>query len=477
VSSEVHDVVVVGGGPTGLLLACELRLQGLQPVVLERDSSPTTVVRSLGLHARSVEILDQRGMLSPFLEQGTQYPMRGSFAGIMTPVPTGLDTAHPYLLGIPQTVTDRLVAEHAAGLGVEVRRGVEVVDVSQHDDAVTVALSYGPALRACFVVGCDGGRSTVRRRLGVAFPGEAATAEWLMGEMEVTTPADELTARVAEVRERHRWFGVGPMSGAYRVVVPAAGVAEDRTVPPTLEEVRARLRAVAGTDFGVHSPRWLSRFSNATRLAETYRVGRVFLAGDAAHVHPPIGGQGLNLGLQDAFNLGWKIAAQANGWAPADLLDTYDAERRPVAADVFDTIRAQIELTEPGPGPEAARRLLAQLLTLDDANRYLVEKIAGIGIRYDVGGDIPIVGRRLRDVALSDGRLFDRMHAGRGLLLDRNGSVPVDGWHDRIDHVVDGSDELDHDAYLLRPDGYVVWSGDDAAGSDAALTRWFGVPS
>ena len=262
--------------------------------------------------------------------------------------------------------------------------------------------------------------------------------------------------------------------GVYRVVVPAEGVAEDRSVPPTLEEFKQQLRAYAGTDFGVHSPRWLSRFGDATRLAERYRVGRVLLAGDAAHVHPPVGGQGLNLGVQDAFNLGWKLAAEVDGWAPEGLLDSYHAERHPVAADVLDNTRAQMELMSPEPGPQAVRRLLSELMDFEDVNRYLIEKITAIGIRYDFGEGHDLLGRRLRDVRLKRGRLYELMHGGRGLLLDQTGRLSVAGWADRVDHVVDVSEELDVPAVLLRPDGHVAWVGDDQQELLSALPTWFG---
>ena len=284
----------------------------------------------------------------------------------------------------------------------------------------------------------------MRKLLGVGFPGEPARVEWLLAEVELTAPSETVAAVVAEVRKTQLSFGVGPAGdGVYRVVVPAAGVAEDRTVPPTLEEFRQRLRVIAGTDFGVHSPRWLSRFGDATRLAERYRVGRVLLAGDAAHIHPPIGGQGLNLGIQDAFNLGWKLAAEVDGWAPEGLLDSYQAERRPVAAAVLDNTRAQMELMSTEPGPQAVRRLVSELMDFEDVNRYLIEKITAIGIRYDVGEGHELLGRRLRDVRLKRGRLYELMHGGRGLLLDQTGRLSVAGWADRVDHVVDVSEELD----------------------------------
>ena len=473
------DVTVVGGGPTGVMLAAEVRRHGVRVLVLERDAEPTRVVRALGLHARSIELLDQRGLLDRFLPLGTQYPIGGFFAGISKPVPDRLDTAHPYVLGIAQPITERLLTEHATELGVEIRRGHDVVGLSQDDSGVTVDLADGTQMRSRYVVGCDGGRSTVRRLLGVGFPGEPARREWLSGEVEVTAPPAEVAAVVTEVRRTQRGFGVGPSGeGLHRVVVPAEEVAEDRAVPPTLEEVRRRLRAVAGTDFGVHSPRWLSRFGDATRQAERYRTGRVLLAGDAAHVHPPVGGQGLNLGLQDAFNLGWKLAAEVHGWAPPGLLDTYHAERHPVGADVLDTSRAQAELLSTRPGPQAVRRLLADLMDVDEVVRLLVERTTAIGVRYDVGDGHRLLGRRLRDVRLTRGRLYPLLHRGRGLLLDPARRLSVTGWADRVDHVVDGSPELDDvPAALIRPDGHVVWVGDDQHDLLTTLPGWFGAAS
>lgn len=469
------DVIVAGGGPTGMMLASELRLHGVHVLVVEKDVEPTEVVRSLGLHARSVEVMDQRGLLERFLALGKQYPVGGFFAGIPKPSPERLDTAHPYTLGIPQTTTDRLLTEHAIEVGVELRRGCELVGLSQDEDGVTVELADGTELRSRYLVGCDGGRSTVRKLLGIAFPGEPARVEALLGEMTLTASLETITEVNTEVRKTQLMFGAGPLGdGVYRVVVPAAGLAENPRVPPTFEEFKRQLQVTAGTDLGAHSPRWLSRFGDATRLAERYRAGRVLLAGDAAHIHPPTGGQGLNLGIQDSFNLGWKLAAELNGWAPEGLLDSYHTERRPVAADVLDLTRAQMTLMSLEPGPQAVRRLVSELMDFEDANRYLTEKIIAIGIRYDFGEGHELLGRRLRDVELKRGRLYELMHEGRGLLLDQTGRLSVAGWADRVDHVVDVSEDLDLPAALLRPDGHVAWVGEDQEDLLSHLPKWFG---
>ncbi|MFE0369258.1 FAD-dependent monooxygenase [Streptomyces tendae] len=471
------DVIVAGCGPTGAILAAELRLHGVRVLVLEKETEPASFVRIVALHMRSIELMAMRGLLDRLLKHGRRRPVGGLFAAIPAPAPKDLDSPYAYLLGIPQPVLVRLLEEHAVALGARVRHASTVAGFQQDDQGVTVELADGERLRARYLVGCDGGRSTVRKLLGVGFPGEPSRNETLMGEMEVGVPPEEIAAGVARVRESRQRFWLRPFgAGVYSVVVPSADVG-DRAVPPTLDDFRRQLRAVAGTDFGVHSPRWLSRFGDATRLAEHYRVGRVLLAGDAAHIHPPTGGQGLNLGLQDAFNLGWKLAARLGGRAPDALLDTYQAERRPVAEDVLDNTRAQMELHATDPGPRAVRRLLTELMDIDEVNRRLTEKITAVGIRYDFGEGPNLLGRRVPDVEVAGGSLYGLLHRGRGLLLDRTGRLTTGGWSDRVDHLADPTAALDVPCVLLRPDGHVAWVGDDQRDLDGHLSRWFGEPT
>lgn len=469
------DVIVAGGGPTGLMLAAELRLAGVRTVVLEKLEEPSGLSRARGLHVRSVEVMDQRGLLDRFLAHGERFQAGGFFSAIIKPWPDGVDTAHPYGLAIEQTVTERLLTERAVELGAEIRRGGELAGLTQDEDGVDVELADGTRLRSRFLVGCDGGRSTVRRLLGVGFPGEPTKVETLLGDVELTAAPAELAAVIGEIRKTHVRFGAVPLGGgAYRVIVPAGGPVQDRTAAPTFEEFTERLREFAGTDFGAHSPRWISRVGDATRQAERYRVGRVLLAGDAAHIHPPTAGQGLNLGVQDAFNLGWKLAAEVNGWAPAGLLDSYHDERHAEGARVLDSTLAQGVLLGTDPAARALREFVSQLMDFEVVNRYVTEQITAVGVRYDLGEGHDLLGRRMRDVVLKEGRLYELMRGGRGLLLDRTGRLSVEGREDRVDRVVDVGGDPDAPAVLLRPDGHVVWVGAEQEDLRGPLSRWFG---
>ncbi|WP_306205222.1 FAD-dependent monooxygenase [Actinoplanes sp. RD1] len=457
----MNDVIIAGCGPVGALLAAELRLHDVRVLVLERQAEPVSYARIVSLHTRSLELLAMRGLLDRLLPHGRRRPAGAYFAGIDKPAPAGLDSPYAFLLGIPQPVLVRLLEEHAIALGAQVRKECAVTGVEQDDLGVTVTLDSGEQKRSRWLVGCDGGHSTVRKRLGIGFPGEPSRHETLMGELAVAEPPSGVPDKRIDIRP------VG--GGFFRVIVPAGP-----TVTATIEDFRHQLRAIAGTDFGVHSPRWTSRFGDATRLASSYRAGRVLLAGDAAHIHPPAGGQGLNLGLQDAVNLGWKLAAQVRGWAPGTLLDTYETERRPVAADVLDNTRAQVALQSDEPGARALRRLVTELMDFDEVNRFLLGRTTATDIRYDFGTSGDLIGRRLPDVAVSGTNLYSLLHHGRGLLLDRTGNLSRGAWSNRVDLLADPSAALDAPAVLLRPDGHVAWTGDDQRDLDDHLSRWFG---
>lgn len=476
-------VVIVGAGPTGLMLAGELALGGADVLVVERRADQTIDgSRAGGLHARSIEVLDQRGIAGRFLAAGQVMQIQG-FAGIPVDI-SDFPSRHPYGLALGQAHIERLLAGWVDELGVEVRRGCEVAGVAQDAEGVEVALAGGERLRARYVVGCDGGRSGVRKAAGIAFEGVAASMSWIIAEVELE--------RTPPVGMRPEGGGIGPVApgGPYRVVLlePAVG----RGPSPGVEEVRAALVDAYGEDFGLRGARWVSRFSDMARQAAAYRAGRVLLAGDAAHVHPPHGGLGLNTGVQDAVNLGWKLAQVVAGVSPDGLLDTYHAERHPVGARVLENTMAAVALSSADARRQALKALVADQLAMDEPRRRMGGMLSGLDVAYGVGEGHPLVGRRMPDLELETAegaaRVFASLHAARPVLLSFGGARgALDGsrWGGRV-RVVEaeytGAWVLPvigavaaPPAVLVRPDGHVAWAGELA---DPALpgvvARWFG---
>lgn len=482
-----HGVVIAGGGPTGTMLAAELTLAGADVVVVERRATPDIESsRAGGLHARTLEILDQRGVAGRFLEAGQA--MQVQFFSMIPLDISDVPTRHPYGLALWQRHIERLLAGWADELGVVVRRGCEVTGFAQDDDGVDVALSDGRSLRARYLVGCDGGRSVVRRAAGIGFPGWDASTSYLIAELR-TREAPQVGLRPTERGTN----GIGPLDDGerFRVVVCEGDVG--RTGEPSLDELSAAMTAVWGTDFGPYEPTWLSRFTDMTRQAESYRAGRVLLAGDAAHVHSPNGGQGLNLGVQDAVNLGWKLARVVDGTSGDDLLDTYHAERHPVGARVLRTTMAMTGLSRGDDRTLALRDTMTDLFSLDEPRRRYGAMIAGLDVHYDLGEGHPLLGRRMPDLDLvtdaGPRTVASLLHAARPVLLELSGAaLDASAWSGRVDHVAascDGACELPvlgavaaPSAVLIRPDGYVTWVGEGGDGGLAeALARWFGPPA
>jgi 2-polyprenyl-6-methoxyphenol hydroxylase-like FAD-dependent oxidoreductase len=461
----MESVIIAGGGPTGLMLACELRLAGVDVLVLERLAEPSGESRAGGIHARTMEVLDQRGMLEPFLAAGR--PLQaGHFAGIPLDF-GGFETRYPYLLAILQRRIERLLEARARSLGVRIRREVSVVGLRQDASSVQVETTAG-TFSARYLVGCDGGRSAVRRLAGIDFPGTPATMTAILGDVELAAPPARPVFQQRTPRGNYSALDFEP--GWYRVSTNEFDVVADRDSPITVDGLRAALIRVAGTDFGMHSPRWISRYNDAARQATAYRSGRVLLAGDAAHIHYPAGGQGLNTGVQDAVNLGWKLAMVVQGRSGDELLDSYHAERHPVGARVLENTRAQTALTRPDAQTEALRSVFEGLIGLDDVNRGLGLMVTGLDIRYPMGDGHPLLGRRVPDYDLPDGsRVYEHLHTGHALLLGGPSSVGVRGLAAGRADVVESKTE----ALLVRPDGHVAWAeplGDAAL--RAALDRW-----
>lgn len=480
-----HEIVIAGGGPTGLMLACELTLAGVDVAIVERRATKERFgARAGGLHARSLETLDQRGIVDRFLAEGQTFPNVGFHVPLDI---SDFPTRHNYLMALPLERIEWLLAEWAEALNVPVYRRNEVLGFVQDADGVDVATAQGTTLRAGWLVGCDGGRSRVRKSAGIGFPGEAASTSWMIAEVRMSEPP-ELGFR-EDSSGRH---AMALLEDGETVGVVLAGQDPGAADAPSLDELAGALKAIYGTDFGVHSPRWLSRFSDAARQAASYREGRVLLAGDAAHIHSPMGGQGLNLGIQDAVNLGWKLAQVVKEIAPEALLDSYQAERHPVAARVLRNTIAQGVLRQPGERMAVLGNFVSEMLATDEPRRQFAGMMSGLDIRYETcGKGHPLIGRRMPDldIAAADGvtRVFALLHEARPVLLNFGvlGSLAAGRWADRIklvDARFEGVCELPvigavptPEAVLIRPDGYVAWVGDGSAdGLDDALAAWFG---
>jgi 2-polyprenyl-6-methoxyphenol hydroxylase-like FAD-dependent oxidoreductase len=483
--AQEHAVTVVGAGPTGMMLAAELALAGVDAVVVEQREEPLPAVRSRGLQARTIEVLDQRGVGERFVSQGRP----AQVVRFAEPLDIGdFPTRRPHGLALWQNRFEEILAGWAAELGVRVLRGREVTGVTQDADGVQIALADGRSLRTGHLVGCDGGRSVVRKATGIAFPGWAAASSSLIAEAMLRDDSEVGTLR----RDEKGVYAIGPLDEGHVGIVVRDEVLTGAG-EPTLADLRAAMTAVWGTDFGVHGARWISRFTDAARQAASYRDGRVLLAGDAAHVHSPVGGQGLNTGVQDAVNLGWKLAQVAKGVAPDSLLDSYHAERHPVAARVLRSTMALTVLTRGDARSEALRATIGELMQLDQPRRTMAGMLSGLDIRYDLGAGHPLLGRRMPDLGLvaADGplRMYDLLHAARPVLVNLGapGAVDAGPWADRValvDAACEGPWELPvlgevpaPAAVLVRPDGHVAWVGDGDpahAGLRDALGTWFG---
>src|SRR5262245_44620996 len=494
-----HAVVIAGGGPTGLMLAGELALAGIDVAIVERRlSQDLDGSRAGGLHARTIEVLDQRGIADRFLSEG-QIAQVAAFASIPLDI-SDFPTRHNYGLGLWQSRIEEILAGWVGELAVPIRRGVEVTGFAQDDTGVDVAVSDGRSLRAEYLVGCDGGGGLVRKAAGIAFPGWDPTVSNLIAEAEMAEEPELGTRRDAlgvhgigrleyEIRDGEVVF---KDRGPVRLTVTEARVGP--ATEPTLRDLSEALVAVYGPDYGIHSPTYISRFTDMARQAAAYRERRVMLAGDAAHVHYPVGGQGLNIGVQDAVNLGWKLAQVVRGTSPEPLLDTYHAERHPVAARVLQNTLAQTALMRSTARLDALRAAVSELLGMDEPRRRFAGMMSGLDIRYDLGEGHPLLGRRIPDLELVTAagplRVFTLLHEARPVLLNLGepGAIDAAPWAGRvqaIDAEYAGTWELPvlgavlaPTAVLIRPDGYVAWVGDGAThpGLTDALTTWFGPP-
>ncbi|MGH2940066.1 MAG: FAD-dependent monooxygenase [Solirubrobacterales bacterium] len=479
-----HAVVIVGGGPTGMMLGAELALAGVAALILEqRPDQELDGSRAGGLHSRAIELLDQRGAAGRFLAEGYT-------AQIVSFGETKLDisdfpTRHPYGLALWQKHIERIMAEWIWDLGVAVRYGQEVVGFAQDDGGVDAGLADGTTIRARYLVGCDGGRSAIRKGAGIDFPGAKATKSTLVAEAQMTDKSG-----FGFHRGPLGVGGIGPMEGGdhLRIVVPEARL--ESGDHPTLDELRDALFTVYGTDYGVHSPTWISRFTDATRQAASYRDRRVLLAGDATHVHSPMGGQGIPLGMGDAVNLGWKLAQVVKNISPESLLDTYQAERHPAVAKSLQYTMALNTLMRVDPRTEALRDTIANVTTMDEPRKHLGALASGLDVHYDLGNGHPLLGRRVPDLDIVTANglttIYALLHEARPVLLNLGepGAFDFDKGNDRVDLVdahCEGKWEVpavgvvdSPSALLIRPDGHVAWIG---VGADARLTgamaSWF----
>jgi 2-polyprenyl-6-methoxyphenol hydroxylase-like FAD-dependent oxidoreductase len=493
-----HAVVIAGGGPTGMMLAAELALAKVDVAVLERRPDHVLVgSRAGGFHSRTIEVLDQHGVADRFLAEGqvAQASMIGTTVLDMSDFPT----RHPYSLGIWQNQIERIMAAWVAELPVRIYYGCEVTGLAQDDTGVDIELSGGQSLRARYLVGCDGGRSVIRKAAGIEFPGWDPTKSNLIAEVEVTEEPvlgmrrDALGVHAIgrleyEIRDGEVVYTDG---GPVRVMVTEQQI--EPGSEPTLRDLREALITVYGTDFGVRNPTWISRFTDMTRQAAAYRARRVLLAGDSAHVHYPAGGQGLSLGVQDAVNLGWKLAQVVNGTSPENLLDTYHDERHPIAARALKHTMAQTALQRQDERTKALADMVSELAMMDEPRRRLAGIVSGLDIHYDLGEGHRLLGRRMPDLDLvsADGplRVFELLNDARPVLLNLSEprGIDITRWADGvqlIDAEYDGPWELPvlgavtaPTAVLIRPDGYVAWVGDGTdTGLCDALTTWFGAP-
>jgi 2-polyprenyl-6-methoxyphenol hydroxylase-like FAD-dependent oxidoreductase len=481
-----HTVAIAGGGPAGMMLAAELALQDVEVVIFERRPDHELIgSRAGGFHSRTIELFDMRGVAERFLEQG-KTAQAAMFATTLLDM-SDFPTRHPYALGIFQNKIERIMAAWIAELPVRIEYGREVIGFAQDRAGVELRLADGESVRARYLVGCDGGRSLIRKLAGIEFPGWDPSKSSLIAEVEVTeeTPTgirhDEIGVHGLHVMEDGK---------TVRIVTAEREIGPD--TEPTLDDLKTALRDAYGTDFGVHNPTWISRFTDMTRQAAAYRDRRVLLAGDAAHIHYPVGGQGLSLGVHDAVNLGWKLAQVVKGICGEELLDSYHAERHPVTAR---SLRHTMALTALQRGDERSRALAevaSRLAQIDEARIELAGITSGLDVHYDLGEGHPLLGRRMPDLDLALAgdtvRAFELMRAGAPLLINLGepGRLELGGWADRVrlvEAAYDGEWVLPvigpvpaPTAVLVRPDGYIAWveaPGADA-GLGAALGRWFG---